>query len=128
MKRPKEPWPEATSTVAASIYNLLAFNRISASKQKIQELVFSQAHPHSSIEQIDLALAGLLDRGHIQLDKQGIYSLKDPSFRLVTNRDKSDIAIDETTGEWIGGWNGWEFLDKNAGGFRLGITPLGGRL
>ena len=105
----------AISTVAMTVYNLIALRGRVESRSEL--LPVARTHLHGSLgeAQLDAAIDGLLSRKRIQEGEAGLM-LFDRRRRQVVARDRSDVQIDEETGEVSGGWNGWTLKDDQFGG------------
>lgn len=100
----------ALSTVAMSIYNLLA-NYGVLNLDRIVHLV-NQQLPGIKIEHVNDAIYKLKNRVWIVGNNNG-FKLFDDQRRPVLSRNREDCYMDNETGEIIGGWSDWLVRDPN---------------
>lgn len=95
----------AVSTVALSIYNLLALGGGKTVQDAFQLL---SVGPHPGLDRVcmDNAVKGLLARRWLELE-DGVLYLRAQDRRPVLVRYRGDWRIDDNTGEVTGGWTGW---------------------
>lgn len=104
--------PYGASTVAMSIYNLLALKgRPTEGAELLADLSALQL-PELAAELFTRALAQAVSRGLVR-GREGRYWIKDPRRRRITTRDRSDAEVDEATGQVNGGWGGWYVEDPH---------------
>ena len=107
----------ATSTIAFSIYNLIAVQRGVGKREELLKKLKTIQHPEIEKEHFDSAVSELLNRKYI-VDRDGILMLIDPSFRTIVSRNLSDGKVHED-GTITGGWNGWLLSDRLLGTIKI---------
>ena len=108
----------ATSTIAMSVYNLLAMSKGRHNSTEVFEELKKIQHPEMDRTLFDRAVAELLKRELIFETEKEKYAVKDPQCRLVMQRDTTDGIVDET-GKIQGGWGSWKISDP-----RFGFIPI----
>ncbi len=98
---------DADSTIAITVYNLLAINR---NPLDVTELLTGASAQHCSVEPVQLSRAAqaLVERGWVGSNPDGTYFCKDSHRRVVIARDRSDAEATDDDGNCVGGWNGWQ--------------------
>lgn len=102
----KSQKPYGSSTVAMTLYNLLAIKGRPADLVELLDECRRSHLPEADMEIAQDAAAGLLDRGRVN-SEGGLFWLKDPQRRFITHRDRSDADQVDKHGNSLGGWNGW---------------------
>ena len=105
-----EQEPYGTSTVAMSIYNLLATTRRAMTLQEIATDLQRLQHPEIDEKIFKRAASELIKR---RLVKQvnDFLTCADPHGRIVRMRNRRDVKVNRRTGEVQGGWSGWMISD-----------------
>ena len=98
--------PYGASTVAMSVYNLLALKGRPVEAAELLADLQALQLPELGDELFTKALAQAEARGLVR-GREGLFWIKDPRRRRITSRDRSDGHVDEATGEVLGGWGGW---------------------
>lgn len=98
--------PYAPSTVALTMYNILADLGRPADLAELLDACRAQQHPEAEFDLAVQAAKGLLDRGYVRM-KNGKIRLKDTCRLHVLERDRSDGYEMDDEGNLSGGWNGW---------------------
>lgn len=99
----------ATSTIAMTIYNILATIGGPANPFQLYCQAKKMQHPILDRKQFDAALMRLNRMRLVQSTQFG-FMVVDRSRRLIVSRDRSDIKL-QSNGEVTGGWNAWCWRD-----------------
>ncbi len=116
MKKQVEPY--GTSTIAFSLYNLLALRGEASSVDEMLDDLKMIQHPLLELPQLSRALDRLEEKKLVVRDG-AVYRIADKRRRVIVERDLSDAAVDPETGELVGGWNDWMMRDP-----RRGLIPI----
>ena len=101
---------DANSTIAYSIYNLLASAGHPIKKSEILQTLRTIQHPTLSMRQFEDALMLLCTKKKLLVIlKKDFYDVVDKDKGIILRRDISDARRNTITREWEGGWNGWVF-------------------
>ncbi len=107
-----------TSTIAFSLYNLLALRGEASSVDEMLDDLEMIQHPLLELPQLNRALDRLEEKKLVIRDGDD-YRVIDRRRRVIVERDLLDAAVDPETGELVGGWNGWMVRDP-----RRGLVPI----
>lgn len=116
----------ALSTIAMSVYNLIAVSKLSHTPDVIAEGLCGKLLPSLDEDDVQVALDVLVQRGWIA-EIEGRYRVLDPKFRLVRSRSRDDIAVDKD-GNAVGGWSGWSVQCEQCGGVHLLEDVISGQV
>ena len=114
-----EPEAFADSTVAMTLYNLLAMVRGALTVEQLTSSAMKLQHRGLETEQTQRALDGLVERGRIKLQPDGTYALIARERLMVVQRDLGDYDPKAMTG----GWEGWHVKDPRLRDGK-GVRPL----
>jgi hypothetical protein len=99
----------ATSTVALTMYNLLATARGARRFEELANMVSAWAEQSRIVvpeSQMRRALIELGRRGYVREGIGGLFDVCDPDRRPVVERDRSDAGKPEP------GWRGWRVYSR----------------
>lgn len=108
----------ATSTIAMSIYNVIAVARRPLQKEEILAGMRAGLGERYELADLDEALTELVKRGWVIRDSLGLFEIVDAEKRrIIRSRACNDFKTQN--GKTVGGWAGWSTACNTCPGVML---------